>query len=59
MTTPLQPHFRCTPKITAIVIEMVSTPAMNNALVKVGDPEGASSPTKSSKLNRAQSGQTT
>ena len=36
----LQPQFRCTPKITAIVIEMVSTPAMNNALVKVGDREG-------------------
>lgn len=55
----LQPQFRYTPKIIAIVIEMVSMPAMNDALVKVGDPEGASSPTKSSKRNRAKSGQIT
>jgi hypothetical protein len=40
MTTPTTAAVSLHSKITAIVIEMVSTPAMNNALVKVGDREG-------------------
>ena len=32
---PLQPQFRCTPKITAPIIEMVSTLAMTDALAKL------------------------